>query len=325
MSEKKTGKLMSDLDYALHQNGAETTEKEKTTAGEIVLRVVALLIVATYVVFLIFGNQIFGKENLFYLSLNVFSDIENPIKWVRALSFVILVLSLATLARFLISLIIKSKTLTKKTGVAIFEMISNLIYYAAIIALIFLVLGAFGVDTAAIVAGVGIVALIIGLGAQNIVQDLVAGFFIIVEKSYDVGDIVAVKGFRGVVKSIGLRATQIEDVGGNIMNVRNSGISDMINMTKLLSVANVEFAIKDPGKLDKCEELLKQEMPKFKERIPELVEGPFYLGVEKIDKSWGIYTLSFVATCEEGAKYRVERAIRRELVRILDTGEQVGR
>ena len=113
-------------------------------------------------VFLIFGNQIFGKENLFYLSLNVFSDIENPIRWVRALSFVILVLSLATLVRFLISLIIKSKTLTKKTGVAIFEMISNLIYYAAIIALIFLVLGAFGVDTAAIVAGVGLVAVIIG-------------------------------------------------------------------------------------------------------------------------------------------------------------------
>jgi len=108
------------------------------------------------------------------------------------------------------------------------------------------------------------------------------------------------------------------------MSVRNSGIGDTINMTNLLSVANITYAIKDPNQLPEVEKKLKQELPGFKERIPELIEGPFYLGVEKVDKSWSIYDMAFVATCEEGAKkYRVERAIRRELVLLLDVNGEV--
>jgi small conductance mechanosensitive channel len=321
MAKNRRKNQMSDLNYVLQQQGVDTASKddEKMKPSEIVLLVVALLIAVAYYIVLIYGGKIFGADNIYYLSLNVFSDIANPIRWIRIVSYIILIVSIEKFAGFIISMITRSDALTRKSGIAFYELIGSLIQYAAIIALIFLVMSALGVDTTAILAGLGILTLIFGLGAQSIVEDLVAGFFIIVEHVYDVGDIIAVNGFRGMVKAIGLRSTQIEDVGGNIMNVRNSRIGDMINMTDLLSVATCEAFINDSAKLPKTEEVLEQELPKMKERIPELLDGPFYLGVEKVDKAWNVITLSFLARCEEGAKYRVERALREELLLLIDS------
>lgn len=97
----------------------------------------------------------------------------------------------------------------------------------------------------AILAGIGILGLIVGLGAQPLIADVIAGLFIVFEKVFDVGDIIVVDGFRGTVKEIGIRTTQIVDVGGNVKIINNSDLKTIINMTNQLSLAicdlNIEY------------------------------------------------------------------------------------
>ena len=85
--------------------------------------------------------------------------------------------------------------------------------------------------------GAGVLALIIGLGSQSLVADILAGIFIVFEGEFQVGDIVIIDGWRGEVKEIGIRTTKLVDVGGNIKIVNNSEIKTIINQTQELSLA----------------------------------------------------------------------------------------
>ncbi|MBR5981512.1 MAG: mechanosensitive ion channel, partial [Firmicutes bacterium] len=80
----------------------------------------------------------------------------------------------------------------------------NIIRYAVVIFAVIFGLGILGADVLTVIASLGILALIIGFGAQSLIEDMFAGFFILFEDRYCVGDIISVEGFRGTVKSIGL-------------------------------------------------------------------------------------------------------------------------
>ena len=79
------------------------------------------------------------------------------------------------------------------------------------------ILKAFGVDTTEILAGLGILTLIIGLGVTSLIEDIVAGIFIIAEGLFDVGDVVVINGFR-VPRNMQAAASR------NIIIIRNSSI-----------------------------------------------------------------------------------------------------
>ena len=133
--------------------------------------------------------------------------------------------------------------MTKKTGRAIIELLGNLVKYVAYIVLIFLILNAMGVNTAELLAGLGILGLIIGLGVTSLIEDIVAGIFIIAEQTFDVGDIIVLDGYRGTVVSIGIRSTKIADVGGDILTVRNSSIGSVVNLTDRTSCAAISIPL----------------------------------------------------------------------------------
>jgi len=74
-------------------------------------------------------------------------------------------------------------------------------------------LGVLGVNVAGIFASLGIASLIIGFGAQSLIEDMISGVFIIFEGQYNVGDIIVLDEFRGTVRNIGIRTTSVEDEG----------------------------------------------------------------------------------------------------------------
>jgi hypothetical protein len=117
MAKNRRKNQMSDLNYVLQQQGVDTASKddEKMKPSEIVLLVVALLIAVAYYIVLIYGGKIFGADNIYYLSLNVFSDIANPIRWIRIVSYIILIVSIEKFAGFIISMITRSDALTRKS------------------------------------------------------------------------------------------------------------------------------------------------------------------------------------------------------------------
>lgn len=278
----------------------------------IVVKSLGLTIALVYFILLIIGRFIFSPTNEFWYSLNIFSGAGSPNQWIRVISYAIFVLTISWVARFLLKQL--SKILIK--GNAIINIVCSLIKYAAVIVLLFFILKACGIDTTAVVTGLSIVTLIIGLALQPLLQDVIAGLFIVFEHVFEVGDIIVVGGFRGTVKEIGIRTTRIVDGGGNIKVINNSDLKALVNMSDQLSIAGCEIGIEYGESLERVEAILKEHLPEIKAAIPEIVDGPFYKGVSALADS--SVNLKFVAKCKEGFKFQVERDMNRQFKLLFD-------
>jgi small-conductance mechanosensitive channel len=85
-------------------------------------------------------------------------------------------------------------------------------------------LGELGIDIAPAIAGLGLVGIAVGLGAQTLVKDWLAGVFVILENQYAYGDLVRVAGVEGVVEDFSLRRTLLRDADGSVHTVPNGQI-----------------------------------------------------------------------------------------------------
>lgn len=92
-------------------------------------------------------------------------------------------------------------------------------------------LSIFGVDIRPILAGVGIVGLAVGFGAQSLVKNFVAGLFILIENQYNIGDEIKIGAFEGTVKKITLYSTMLEGEEGDIY-LPNGSVTNIINKSR---------------------------------------------------------------------------------------------
>lgn len=196
-------------------------------------------------------------------------------------------------------------------------MVLNIIRYVIVIFAIVFGLGILGADVLTVIASLGILALIIGFGAQSLIEDMIAGFFILFEGRFYVGDIISVEGFRGTVKSIGIVSTQIIDTGGNIRIINNSNIRSMTNLSNAPSVAVVNASIAYGADLKKAETVIRELCAKMPEMYPELFPTPpRYMGVEELNDS--SVDLRVIADVDEANIYNARRAMNREIKLALD-------
>ena len=301
--------------------GPEEKEEKKRRPVSAVLRVIFALLFIAYVALLLFGKYFLPEDGAFLASLNVFSGEEAPNRLVRAASLAILTLGASAVLRFLIGRMAKNSALTKRTGRAVIDLLSNCVKYIAVLVLVFLLLSALGVDTTELLAGLGILSLILGLGVTSLVEDVVAGIFIIAEHLFDVGDIVVVDEFRGRILSIGIRSTQIEDEGGDILIMRNSSIESLVNMTNRSSYAICDIPIDPEEPFAHVEEVIHNaHLEKLRETYPEIEKGPFYLGLSEITEE-GVQIITFVAICQENTKYWIQRILNRELKLLFEEND----
>lgn len=105
----------------------------------------------------------------------------------------------------------------------------NIIIY---IAVFLMLLKLFGVDITPILAGVGILGLAVGFGAQSLVKDFVSGLFILIEDQYSIGDKVKIGSFEGRVKKISMRSTVLKDDEGKTFYISNGLIKDVTNFSQ---------------------------------------------------------------------------------------------
>ena len=163
----------------------------------------------------------------------------------------------------------------------------------------------------------GILSLVIGLGAQSLIKDIIAGIFIVFEGEFRVGDIVTIGDWRGTVLEIGLRTTKIMDNSKNIKIFANSQISGVINMTREYSVAKVIVGTEYGDSIERIEAILKNELPKVKEKLSStIIDGPFYKGVTSLSES--SVDLLIIATCTEKDRMQLTRDLNREVKLIFD-------
>lgn len=211
------------------------------------------------------------------------------------------------------------KTLSKTFGArgeTICRLLKSFVKYVSIIAMLYYCFALLGVDTKTLLASAGILSLVIGLGAKDLITDILSGLFIIFEGEFRVGDIVMVDGYRGTVADIGIRTTKIEDPGKNIKIFNNSSISGVINMTKKYSVAACTIGIEYGESLERVEYILEKEFPNLRNRLPAIKEGPFYLGVCSLGAN--SVDLKITAQCLETDRAGLERSLNREMKLLFD-------
>lgn len=189
--------------------------------------------------------------------------------------------------------------------------------YAAIVVGLFYSLQFFGVDSGAILASLGILTAIIGLGAQSLIADIVAGIFIVFEGDFRVGDIVTIDGWRGVVEEIGIRTTKIQSPGKDVKIFRNSAISGVVNMTRQYSYTSCDISVPSGESLEKLEALLEKEFGRLRERLPDIVGGPYYEGIESMGGDASV-VLRVTVQCKESDRLRITRELNREIKLFLD-------
>lgn len=163
---------------------------------------------------------------------------------------------------------------------------SSLIKFCGFAAAVVWVLSILGVNLTGIFASLGLASLILGFGAQSLIEDAVTGIFIIFEGNYQVGDVIVLDDFRGTVRHIGLRTTTIEDAGGNLKIVNNSDIRNLQNRSRNNSVAVCDLSISYDASIEEVEKVMKKTFPEMYERNKDIFLGaPRLAGVESLGES----------------------------------------
>lgn len=287
--------------------------KKKPSIGKIIL--IALFVTVT-VAALVLTPYIYGEESVFNRSVSGNYVIQTA--WqkipalIKSIQIITVAFVLSTVIRWLISRMFRGSN----RGITVAKLVNSFLRWIILIAGALMVLGAWGVNTATLIASAGILSLVIGLGAQSLVADIIAGLFIVLEGEYQVGDIVVIDDWRGTVQEIGVRTTKIVDAGGNVKIINNSAISTIVNQTQELSVAKSYISIEYGESIPHVERIISENLQGIRERIPSIVDGPFYKGVNALAAS--SVDLLFVAKCREEDVYQVQRDLNRELKLMFD-------
>lgn len=114
-----------------------------------------------------------------------------------------------------------------------------------------------GLDVTPILAGAGIVGLAVGFGAQNLVRDLIGGFFLVLENQVRVGDVAVVNGTGGLVEAITFRTIVLRDLAGVVHVVPNGAINTLANMTKGWSAYVIDVGVAYKEDTDQVVEVMK--------------------------------------------------------------------
>ena len=123
---------------------------------------------------------------------------------------------------------------------------------------VMMILSEVGIDLKPLLAAAGLGGLAIGFGAQSLVKDLISGFFILLENSVRVGDVVEIAGVSGVVEEIELRTIKLRDLSGNLHVVPNGVIDKVKNMTKDYSYYVFDIGVAYREEVDEVMEVLKE-------------------------------------------------------------------
>ena len=275
--------------------------KKKNYAKKIMIPLVFLVAVTLIAKF---TGLFQGMDNMITFNVN------NIFRVIVAIAFIMVVGNVALMVLGIF---------TKKSGRlgTMATLISSIVKYAMVLIGFCWVLSIIGVDVSTIFASIGIVALILGFGAESLVADLVTGIFILFENEYNVGDIIEVDGFRGTVKEIGLRTVCVEDGGGNIKVISNSDLKNVINLSNRKSNAVCDIMISYDTDLEELRETLKKMLPEIHKKHENVFKGEIrYLGVEALEQIG--MKLRFCVEVDEKEIFSGRRILNEELKMAFD-------
>ncbi|MET0785472.1 MAG: mechanosensitive ion channel family protein [Paenisporosarcina sp.] len=196
------------------------------------------------------------------------------------------------------------------------KLLENVLAYVVYFAAILAILSAVGINVAGLIAGAGVLGLAIGFGAQNLVRDVITGFFIIFEDQFSVGDYVRIGQSEGTVQEIGLRTTKLKGLNGEIHIFPNGTIIEVVNFSLNNSIAIVDVSMAYEADIPKAEELIRDFLAALPAKYEQLVKTPELLGVQNLAASEVV--LRITAETKPMQHFAISRIIRRDLKIFMD-------
>ncbi|MEQ9238590.1 mechanosensitive ion channel family protein [Coleofasciculus sp. E2-BRE-01] len=214
-------------------------------------------------------------------------------------------------------LVFKEKKLTDRqrsrrlTLIPLFRSILQyLIYFTVGVSILYTL----DIDPTPILAGAGIIGLAVGFGAQELVNDMVCGFFILFENYYLVGDYIEAgnveeKVVEGTVEAIELRTTRLRHPNGQLQIIRNGAIGSVINYSKEYIFAVVEVCIPYNANLAHVYQVVEEVGQELKANYPDVLEPTQVDGVESLGES--NLLLQTLTKAKPGKHLQIQRILRK--------------
>jgi small-conductance mechanosensitive channel len=207
----------------------------------------------------------------------------------------------------------------KKRIVTLSELLRTSLIVVIYVIFTLVFLGQFGVNIAPLLAGAGIVGLAIGFGAQELVRDVISGFFMILENQIRVGDIVNINGTGGLVEKIEVRTITLRDFAGVVHIFQNGKINALSNMTKEWSAIVFDIGVaykEDPDKVITVIQKVGAELQAEEEFGPNILEPIEVVGLDRFGES-EIVIKARLKT-KPGSQFAMGRAFRKKLKYMFD-------
>jgi small conductance mechanosensitive channel len=184
------------------------------------------------------------------------------------------------------------------------------------------ILPIFNINIGPLLASAGVAGFAIGFGAQTLVKDFINGSFILIENTFDIGDVVRTAGVQGTVESLTLRRTMLRDADGTVHMVPNSQMTIISNLTRDWTQLTMHVAVDYKENSDRVVSLLKEVAanlhsdPQFSS---DIVSDPEVPGIDRVTGDTVDYLLIFKT--RPGRQHAISRELRR---RIKECFEQQG-
>lgn len=200
----------------------------------------------------------------------------------------------------------KAKTL----GAVLKSLLKYTVYFFGIIGILEMFFG----NISLAFASIGGVA--VGFGSQNLVRDMLSGFFILFEEQYAVGDYVDIEGKSGIVESIELRVTRLRDFNGDLHIIPNGLVTKVTNHSKGHMRIMVDIDIPYEENVDKVLSIITKACEEYKEKDANIIEGPKAAGIASFKENG--FTIKVVGKAKNMKQWDSENLLRKELKEALD-------
>jgi small conductance mechanosensitive channel len=234
----------------------------------------------------------------------------------------ILFLILYKLGRFLIERAYsnygKRNAISQGRAATLEKLLDSIFQYSMFFILVYTVLTIIGIPVGSLLAGAGIAGLAIGLGAQGFMNDIITGFFIIMEQQLDVGDHIQLSNLSidGYVVAVGIRTTKIKSLEGAIHYVPNRNITTITNLSRSDIRVVIDVRIKPEEGFDKISDLIEKTTEKLAEENKALIQKkPEVFGM--VDLGNGNFAIRVTMYVVNGEQFKIQEAFLAEYVQVL--------
>jgi small-conductance mechanosensitive channel len=183
----------------------------------------------------------------------------------------------------------------------------------------FTLLSVWNISVAPLLAISSVAGVAIGFGAQNFIKDVIAGFLIVAEDQFAIGDVVRISGVAGVVEAVRLRTTVLRDLDGNVHHVPNGSIEVASNLTQDYSQVVLDIGVAYKENVDQVITVIEDEINTFvadPQWSSMVIDDPQILGVDQLGE-WSV-TIRAVLKVLADSRWTVKRELQRRIKNRLD-------